>query len=63
MSMGVEPIDDTVLSILLENKKTQPAVEIYYAKQGEPYGRRKITPLRIYKLPNHRAHYYRGVLS
>ena len=61
--MGVEPIDDTVLSILLENKKTQPAVEIYYAKQGEPYGRRKITPLRIYKLPNHRAHYYRGVLS
>ena len=57
MGADIDPTDDPVLSILLEHKKNQTAVEIYYSKKGEPYGRRSITPLRIYEIPNYQAHY------
>jgi SpoVK/Ycf46/Vps4 family AAA+-type ATPase len=57
MSFNVDPTDDPVLSILLEHKKSQTAVEIYYAKRGEPFGKRSITPLRIYEIPNHKVPY------
>jgi SpoVK/Ycf46/Vps4 family AAA+-type ATPase len=53
----IDPEDNPVLSILFEHKKNQTAVEIYYAKQGEPFCRRIITLLRIYKIPNHQAPY------
>ena len=57
MSGDIEPTDDPISSVLLEHKKSQTPVEIYYAKQGEPFGKRSITPLRIYELPNHRVPY------
>ena len=57
MSDVIEPTDDPILSVLLEHKESQTPVEIYYAKQGEPFGKRSITPLRIYELPNHRVPY------
>ena len=57
MSDDIEPTDDPILSVLLEHKESQTPVEIYYAKQGEPFGKRSITPLRIYELPNHRVPY------
>ncbi len=57
MSFDIDPTDDPVLSILFEHKKSQAAVEIYYAKPGEPFGKRSITPLRIYELPNHKFPY------
>ncbi len=57
MSMDSEPTNNQVISILLQHKENQTAVEIYYAKQGEPFGKRSITPLRIYELPNHKFPY------
>ena len=57
MSFDIDTTDDPILSILLEHKKNQTAIEIYYAKKGEPFGRRSITPLRIYELPNHGVPY------
>ena len=57
MSDDIEPTDDPILSVLLAHKESQTPVEIYYAKQGEPFGKRSITPLRIYQLPNHRVPY------
>ncbi|MBT3511045.1 MAG: AAA family ATPase [Nitrospina sp.] len=60
MGADIDPTDDPILSTLLEHKKNQTAVEIYYAKQGEPYSRRKITPLRIYEIPNHQVPYVKA---
>ena len=57
MSDDIEQKDDPVLSVLFEHKKSQTPVEIYYAKRGEPFSKRSITPLRIYELPNHRVPY------
>jgi SpoVK/Ycf46/Vps4 family AAA+-type ATPase len=57
MNNDIEPTDDPVLSVLLEHKNNQTPVEIYYAKRGEPYSRRSITPLRIYELPSHSVPY------
>ena len=57
MSDVIEPTDDPILLVLLEHKKSQTAIEIYYAKRGEPFSKRSITPLRIYELPNHRTPY------
>jgi AAA+ superfamily predicted ATPase len=57
MNDDIEKINDPVLSVLLDHKKSQTPVEIYYAKQGESFGKRSITPLRIYEIPNHQVPY------
>jgi len=41
---------DPVLFVLLLHLKQKTSVDIYYAKKGEPFSKRKITPRRIYEV-------------
>jgi ATP-dependent 26S proteasome regulatory subunit len=53
----IESTNDPVLLILLQHQKDQTSVEIYYAKEGETFSKRQITPLRVYEIPSRTVPY------